>query len=192
MTKICRYAQVQNFTVVNIIDAPEDFILEGFTLVKLGEYKEDSPELLDPVRVMPSIGWSYYEDEGFEDPKTDAKNLLAHLANLRYTVEVGGTIVNGIRVATDRHTQSVMTALYVTAQASPDEMISFKGSDGFVRVTAGDMLSIIEGVRKHVQLAFQAEHVVADRILSEDVTTFVRVEEEFSVAFNSEVFPGAS
>lgn len=190
---IYKMAVVHDGIVTNVIDAPKDFNPGGDgILIPLAEFfgNGELDDLLQVDGEVPGPGW-YYKDNVFSKPAVfnSVEDLLALLAATRYQKEVSGFVTEGRLVQTDRHTQSVLSSLYSVAKDFPDEMISFKTTAGFVRAKASDLVTEIEAVRDHVQRSFQAEHVVAEKIIAEELTTFTQVDAAFLDAFDLRTKP---
>lgn len=79
------------------------------------------------------------------------------IAEYRYDVETGGVEVAGQLIPTDRHTQQVLTAMYMRALGNPEYSIRFKTESGFVNLDAIQIIAIAEAVHDHVQAAFARE-----------------------------------
>ena len=107
-------------------------------------------------------GWS---------PEPAPVDLYAYAASKRYAVETGGIVLNGMRVMTDRASQSLITGAYNYVQANPDVLVKFKTSGGFVELTAAQMTAIANAVGAHVQAAFAAEGEINQQIIAGTITT---------------------
>ncbi|MBB3381812.1 MULTISPECIES: DUF4376 domain-containing protein [unclassified Rhizobium] len=107
-------------------------------------------------------GWS---------PEPAPVDLYAYAASKRYAVETGGIVLNGMRVMTDRASQSLITGAYNYVQANPDVLVKFKTSAGFIELTAAQMTTIANAVGAHVQAAFAAESDVNVQIIDGMITT---------------------
>lgn len=103
-------------------------------LSSLGVEVEDVPE---PVPTF----------EEMREAKKDA------IANARYEAEIAG--VNGIR--TDRESRSIMTGMALKAMSDPDYTCRWKGIDGFVTLTAPQIIAVSDTVRAYVQGCFDKE-----------------------------------
>lgn len=108
------------------------------------------------------LGWS---------PEPAPVDLYAYAASKRYAVETGGIVLNGMRVMTDRASQSLITGAYNYVQANPEITVKFKTSGGFVELTATQMTAIANAVGAHVQAAFAAEGEINQEIIAGTITT---------------------
>lgn len=79
------------------------------------------------------------------------------IADKRYTVETGGMFAMGVQIPTDRHTQQVLTAMYMRALADTEYTIRFKTGAGFVDLSSAQIIELAEAVHDHVQAAFARE-----------------------------------
>lgn len=79
------------------------------------------------------------------------------IAAYRYEVETGGFEVAGHQIPTDRHTQQVLTAMYMRAKSDSEYLIRFKTGAGFIGLSASQIITIAEAVHDHVQAAFARE-----------------------------------
>ena len=130
---------------------------EAALVASAGEWPETPASLLAIV-----AGWS---------PEPAPVDLYAYAASKRYAVETGGIVLNGMRVMTDRASQSLITGAYNYVQANPDITVKFKTSGGFVELTAAQMTAIANAVGAHVQAAFAAEGEINQQIIAGTITT---------------------
>ncbi len=187
-------AHVVEGIVKNVVVVSDAFTPTKGEYVTIGEYDSEGnlveSSLLRINGEVPSQEW-VYSNGIFEkiEEVFSTRHLLRHLADIRYNKEVAGLETPDGRIATDRHSQSVLSSLYTIAKDRPDEMISFKGSEGFERVKASTLVAVADAVRAHVQLAYQAEHVVAQLIEKEEVRTKEAVTRAFNEAFYTKTEP---
>ena len=89
-----------------------------------------------------------------EDKFAKAKEAKkAEIAQARYNVEIAG--VNGIR--TDRESQGLITGAALKALQDNTYTCKWKGIDGFVELTAPQIIAVADAVRAHVQSCFDHE-----------------------------------
>lgn len=93
------------------------------------------------------------------------------IADKRYQVETGGVEVAGYQIPTDRHTQQVLTAMYVKAKEDSEYTKRFKTSFGFLTLTAEQIIQIADSVHAHVQAAFDREDELLTAIDNGDLIT---------------------
>lgn len=90
---------------------------------------------------------------------------LESLAAQRFGVETGGIMVSGMRIATDRQTQSTLTAAYVLAKENPAFALDWKAGRGeFVTIDAATAIAVAGAVINHVQACFSYEKVLSAAI----------------------------
>ena len=75
------------------------------------------------------------------------------IAQARYNAEIAG--VNGIK--TDRESQALITGAALKAIQDPNHSCNWKGIDGFVTLTAPQIIAIADAIRAHVQACFDHE-----------------------------------
>jgi hypothetical protein len=87
------------------------------------------------------------------------------LAALRWEKETGGTVFNGMPVATDAVSQTKYIGAVVGTQIDPDAVINWKMADGtFVTLDAQAITVVAMAVRAHVQACFDREAVLKAEI----------------------------
>ena len=89
-----------------------------------------------------------------EDKFAKAKEAKkAEIAQARYEAEIAG--INGIR--TDRESQGLITGAALKAMQDSTYTCKWKGIDGFVELTAPQIIAVADSVRAHVQGCFDHE-----------------------------------
>ncbi len=107
--------------------------------------------------------------------------LAAYAASARYAKETAGITVNGVKVATDRASQALITGAWATTQINPAATIQWKGADGtFVTLDAKAITGLASAVTAHVQACFAAEAQVGADIASGKVKTTADVDAAFA------------
>lgn len=81
----------------------------------------------------------------------------AELAGDRFTFETSGVAVSGVTIATDRESQALITGAALAAMRDNEYSLTWKGLNGFVDLTAAQVIAIAMAVRTHVQIAFNQE-----------------------------------
>ncbi|MFK0163481.1 DUF4376 domain-containing protein [Rhizobium sp. NPDC090279] len=109
-------------------------------------------------------------------PEPDPVDLYAYAASKRYAIETGGVELNGMRVMTDRASQSLITGAYNYVEANPDVFVKFKTAAGFVELTAAQMMAIANAVGAHVQASFAVEGEVNSLIIAGTITTTTEID----------------
>ena len=89
-----------------------------------------------------------------EDKFAKAKEAKkAEIAQARYNAEIAG--VNNIH--TDRESQGLITGAALKAMQDNTYTCKWKGIDGFVELTAPQIIAVADAVRQHVQSCFDHE-----------------------------------
>lgn len=98
----------------------------------------------------------------FEILKT---NKYTDIAAARYAAETGGVMIDGALIATDRGSQSLLTAAVVTARLDPTFKTRWKCADGrFVALDAMQLRAIGDAVTAHVEACFTREAELCEMI----------------------------
>ncbi|EEE42850.1 DUF4376 domain-containing protein [Roseibium alexandrii] len=108
-----------------------------------------------------------------ETPEKTRQLQKEALAAKRWEVETGGLILNGVLIDTSRESQAMINGAYAQAQRkkdAPGYMINFKGRDGWVSLTADQMINIGEAVGDFVQACFDHERSLSDLIDQSDTS----------------------
>lgn len=119
--------------------------------------------------------------EGDTPPAPTVAELLAYAADKRWRVEIGGLVLpSSAAIATDRETQSKLTAACIKASADSGYVVAnWKLGPGiFTALDAGTIIAIGDAVASHVQAAFDAEAAVSAGVLADPptITTFAEIE----------------
>jgi len=88
--------------------------------------------------------------------------LIAALAAHRYNVETGGISVGGMTVLTDDRSKLMIAGALSAAQRNQGFVTKWKTPDGFVTLTAGQIVAVGDAVANHVQKCFAAEAQVLE------------------------------
>jgi len=135
---------------------------EAALVTSAGDWPETPSSILAVV-----AGWS---------PEPVPVDLYAYAATKRYAVETGGIVIDGMRVMTDRASQSLITGAYNYVQANPDVLVKFKTAAGFVELTAAQMTAIANAVGAHVQASFAAEGEANKQIIAGTISTTAEID----------------
>ncbi len=116
-------------------------------------YGAPSIEIADgrATATYPVLDYSADEVAGILEAAKSAKR--AEIASARFEAETAG--IDGIR--TDRESQSLITGAALKAMQDSTYSCRWKGVDGFVELTAPQILAIADAVRAHVQSCFDRE-----------------------------------
>lgn len=101
-----------------------------------------------------------------------ARALAAMSAEQRFNKEVGGIIVNGRAIATDRASQGMISNAFSYAMAVPGVVTKFKTADGFVDLSLAELTAIAVAVGAHVQACFAKEAEIAAAIDAGTIASF--------------------
>lgn len=86
------------------------------------------------------------------------------LANLRYEKETSGIEVNGMKIKTDRESQSLINGAYVSTLINPSFTVDWKCENGWITLNAEQIAGIATLVANHVQSCFTREKEIAELI----------------------------
>lgn len=109
------------------------------------------------------------------------QRLLNALAAHRYKIETGGTIVNGMAVATDDRAKLMLNGARNAALADEEFVTKWKTPQGFITLSAAQIIALSDAVAAHVNKCFMAEATVAANVASYDTDA------EIIAAFNQEM-----
>ena len=103
-----------------------------------------------------SIDWTKVitVEDKFEQAR---ERKRGEIAAARFEAETAGIDVNGFTVRTDRESQSLITGAALKAMQDSTYTCKWKGIDGFVELTAPQIIAVADGVRQHVQGCFDHE-----------------------------------
>ncbi len=104
---------------------------------------------------------------------------LAEIAAARYEQEIGGVEIpmgnSAVTIRTDRESQGMITGAALKAMQDNDYVCHWKTPEGFVSVTAEQIMAVADAVRNHVQTCFDREAGLVG--LVGEATTVSAVEE---------------
>ena len=100
-------------------------------------------------------------EKTFDELKADKK---AEIAAARYDYEIAGVIINGVHITTDREDQAMITAVALSAVVDPAYTTVWKGADGYLTLTASEILAMARIVGAHVEAAFAEEKCLVEQI----------------------------
>ena len=126
----------------------------------------------DPVR--PDERYYYVTDNDDGSLTATPKPLdvvrglkLEEIASNRYAREVGGVALpGGMKIKTDRESQSLIASALMRVQRNQALQIDWKGENGWVRLDKAAVESIADAVGNHVQACFTAERVKTDALMA--------------------------
>lgn len=94
----------------------------------------------------------------------------AQIAARRFEVETGGVTVAGVKLNTERDSQSLLTGAAFAASIDPDYRIKWKAETGFVDLTGEQILGIASQVRAFVQACFNREAELLGAVADGSIT----------------------
>jgi hypothetical protein len=136
--------------------------LEGgvmkYALIKDGIVVQVQPDAQDGfVEIADDVCCGQiFQDGSFVNPPS-VFDKSAALAEHRYKREIEGVQTKLGRVASDRESQTKMIAAYVMATNDPDYTVQWKTLDGFMDMTAADVIAMARAVQNHVAVCYEAE-----------------------------------
>lgn len=138
-----RYAVISNGVVENVINADQNFVIDGKTLVQ-----SDTA----------NIGFSYANGV-FTDPNSPTlqEQINAHKSNYRDQRILEGITLSGVSVKGDDRTQNNLIAARIMAKEDVNYTVKWKAVDGFVSLNATQIIAIADALRTHIQTCFDAE-----------------------------------
>lgn len=102
-----------------------------------------------------------YEVEAIPTPVYTLDELKvqkkAEIAAARYEAETAGTTVNGVLIDTGRDSQALITGAAVAAMLDENYSLNWKTANGFIHLTAPEIIAVAQTVRAHVQACFDRE-----------------------------------
>ncbi|TIX88634.1 DUF4376 domain-containing protein [Rhizobium sp. P44RR-XXIV] len=142
----------------------------------LDQLSNKEAALVNPAEDWPETPGSLLAVVASWSPEPVPVDLYAYAATKRYAIETGGIVIDGMRVMTDRASQSLITGAYNYVQANSDVLVKFKTAAGFVELTAAQMTAIANMVGAHVQASFAAEGEVNKQIIAGTITTIAEID----------------
>lgn len=125
------------------------------------------------------------DGQGFAPPPVIIDKLDV-LATYRLKKETGGITVSGAQILTDRETQGILDAASRKAEKNletPGWGIQWKAANGWVLLSAAQIVAIGDLVFNHVQKCFATERTVA--LYIDHYDTIEEIQSAFDSAFNS-------
>ncbi|SMD18412.1 DUF4376 domain-containing protein [Rhizobium sp. RU36D] len=173
------FARINNGIVVEIISVPDGFALSDCFTADIVDQCHPSPQDV-------GAGWTFAngvfaEPVAPEIAALDPAALVAYAASKRWQVEVGGTVVAGIPVATDDRSKIMIAGARIAAADDPDWTTVWHGADGHTYpINAAQMIAISNAVQAHVNATFVILAGVKGLIESGDISTTAAIDAAFS------------
>jgi hypothetical protein len=167
-----------NWEHVSSLDA-----LEPKDLAKLGwKPAVDQPPDFDPEwEICRRTGWTVKSDKVVAEYVIEPISLdqikaaaRARAALRRWQAEIDGIEVMGVRVDTGRESQAMLAGANLLATMYPDMTIDWKTDDGWVQLSAAQIIGLSSAVGLHVQACFTRERMISELIDAADNPAAVR------------------
>ncbi len=111
----------------------------------------------DPVRGDDRYYWNT-SDGSVPKALEDLQAVkLDELASARYSIEVGGINISGVRIKTDRESQAQLSSVFASLSGGLIPDTPWKSVDGWVQVTLEGITPIAQAVAAHVRACFAWE-----------------------------------
>ena len=114
-------------------------------------------------------GWEKLAAEPEVAP-APAPDWSALIAARRWQAETGGTVINGLPIDTDDRSKLLINGAAMRADRNADYVLRWKTSEGFVDLTAAQVLAVADAVSEHVQLCFDREDVLLGAVADAAIT----------------------
>lgn len=107
-----------------------------------------------------------YEVEALPEKTLDELKVQKKqdIAAARYEAETAGTTVNGIMIDTGRDSQALITGAALAAMLDENYSLNWKTANGFIHLSAPEIIAVAQAVRAHVQACFDKEGELVARI----------------------------
>ena len=104
-------------------------------------------------------------------PVSNAKSqALANLATIRFEKQSSGMKYQNTIIATDTSSQALLNGAYNLALHDSTTTIQFKSQNGWMTITAEQIIQLAIGVGKFIQQCFSVEKIHSDRIMAMSTT----------------------
>lgn len=114
-------------------------------------------------------GWEKLSKAPEPDP-APAPDWPALIAARRYVAEISGTTIQGMPIDTGRDSQALITGAALQAVIDPEYSVHWKTADGFVDLTAQQVIGVASAVRAFVQACFNRESELLDQVTDGSIT----------------------
>ena len=121
------------------------------------------------VALWTGEGWEKLA-EAPEVAPAPAPDWPALIADRRWLAETSGTTFAGMPIDTDDRSKLLINGAALRADRSADYVLRWKASQGFVDLTAAQVLAVADAVSEHVQLCFDREDVLLGAMADGSIT----------------------
>ena len=183
------------------------FTSPGRQTMDIGTHAPRVGESLDTIAAMyaPIANWLEVEVErvvvpvgtsgGFVPPSPEPETLesvkaekRAEIAAWRYEKEVGGVVLNGISINTERDSQAIIGNTLLSMREGLVQSVNWKTADGtFVPLGPAEIEAIAGAVVAHVQACFNAEAMLLAEVAAAQTIEAVR-----AIELPAEIIAGAA
>lgn len=99
-----------------------------------------------------------------------ASEWTSQIAARRYQAEIGGIELSGMPIETDDRSKLLINGAALRANRSADYVLRWKTSEGFVDLTADQVLAVADAVSEHVQECFDREDALLAAVADGSIT----------------------
>ncbi|SDQ79976.1 protein of unknown function [Pseudomonas lundensis] len=99
-----------------------------------------------------------------------AAEWAERIAARRWQAETSGTVFGGMPIDTDDRSKLLINGAAMRADRSADYVLRWKTSEGFVDLTAAQVLAVADAVSYHVQFCFDREDVLLGAVADGSIT----------------------
>lgn len=92
------------------------------------------------------------------------------IATRRWLAETSGTTFGGVPIDTDDRSKLLINGAALRADRSADYVLRWKTSQGFVDLTAAQVLAVADAVSEHVKLCFDREDALLVAVTDGSIT----------------------
>ena len=137
----------------------------------LGSLPECSTPLAPPVLQDGEVArWVGDNWEKLPIAPTRRADWTSLIAARRWLAETSGTTFGGMPIDTADRSKLLINGAALRADRSADYVLRWKTSQGFVDLTAAQVLAVADAVSEHVQLCFDREDVLLGAVADGSIT----------------------
>lgn len=163
-----------NIISVNSDAFMPDPIPAGWTEIDEGEgdrYHHAQSNYFDKLLMTDNGKYQYRLADGAvveNDVSPTLEDLKAakreEIAAARYNAEISGITLSGAEIRTDRQSQALITGAALAATADVDYSVTWKAVNGFITLSAAQIIAVAQAVRAHVEACFTREAALQELI----------------------------
>ena len=159
------YELRREFTNTMVPDEPDDEALAMLGYARVHPAPPPEGDVVTPGKPEERDGVWYqtwevrdFTAEELEEREQQQREQLAQqIADRRWQAEVAGIDVGGMHIDTGRDSQALIAGATVQAMLDPSYSLRWKTPDGFVDLTAEQIIGVATAARAHVQACFNRE-----------------------------------